>query len=336
MRAYRFTDPSKGLEYTEVPIPVTQNNQVLVEVRAVGLCHTDCNIISGDDNTFFWKRPITLGHEIAGVVVEIGSDVTKFKVGDRVLSIIGTQHPITFADVTSTASIGYDGGFAEYAALFESKALHIPEGVTFPQAAVATDAVATAYHAVVVEGQITAASKFAIIWLGGLGLSAAQIASLYGAKVYGIERNKRKYGVAAQAGVHASAKSFDGFPGIRFDVVVDFVGTGYTTTAAAKAVKPGGKVVLVGLGGKRTMVDTHEFVAAGVTLKGSAGSTADEVEKSLQMIANKQINLFFEEVPFGEIKEQLERLAEGNVGWLVHRHAYDSVHWDHLNLRHLQ
>ncbi|KAF4990976.1 hypothetical protein FDECE_14183 [Fusarium decemcellulare] len=313
MKAYRFTDPSKGLEYTEVPIPVPEKNQVLIEVRAAGLCHTDCNIISGDDNTFFWKRPITLGHELAGVVVKVGSDVTKFKVGDRVLPIISTQHPITFADVTSTPGMGYDGGFAEYAVLFESKALHIPEAVTFPQAAVAADAVATAYHAVVVEGQITEASKIAMIGLGGLGLSAAQIASVYGAKVYGIERDSRKYGVAAQVGVHACAKSFDGFPGIQFDVVVDFVGAGDTTAAAAKAVKPGGRVVLVGLGRKRMTLDSHKFVTSGVTLIGSAGSTAHEVEKSLQMIANKQINPLLEEVPFGEIKEQLERLAKGNV-----------------------
>ncbi|KAH7146890.1 alcohol dehydrogenase, partial [Dactylonectria estremocensis] len=313
MKAYQFTNPSKGLEYKEVPVPVPDNNQVLVEVRATGLCHTDCNIISGKDDTFFWKRPIILGHELAGVVVGIGSDVTKFKVGDPVVSIIGIKHPMTFGDVTTTAGIGYDGGFAQYAALFESKTLHIPEGVTFAQAAVATDAVATAYHAVVVEGQISASSKIAIIGLGGLGLSAAQIASRFGSKVYGIERDTRKYVAAAQAGVYACAKSFDGFPGVRFDVVIDFVGAGSTTAAAAKAVEAGGKVVLVGLGKKEATLDTYEFVALGVTLKGSAGSSIGEVEKSLQMIANNEIEPLLEEIPFSEIREGLDRLSQGNV-----------------------
>ncbi|KAH7267849.1 chaperonin 10-like protein, partial [Fusarium redolens] len=169
--------------YLSLPVPIPDKNQLLVEVKATGLCHTDCNIVSGLDNTFFWKRPIILGHETAGVVVKVGSDVTKFKVGDPVVAVIGTEHPITFGDVTTAAGIGYDGGFAQYVALFESKTLRIPEGVTFAQAAVATDATATAYHAVDVEAQISASSKVAIIELGGLGLSAAQIASRLGSKV---------------------------------------------------------------------------------------------------------------------------------------------------------
>ncbi|KAH6986547.1 alcohol dehydrogenase [Ilyonectria sp. MPI-CAGE-AT-0026] len=313
MKAYQFTHPSKGLEYKEVPVPVPDKNQVLVEIKATGLCHTDWNIASGLDDTFFWKRPIILGHEIAGVVVGIGADVTKFNVGDPVVSIIGIEHPMTFGDVITTAGIGYDGGFAQYAALFESKTLRIPEGVTFAQAAVATDAVATAYHAVVVEGQISASSKIAIIGLGGLGLSAAQIASRFGSKVYGIERDNRKYVAAAQAGVYACAKSFDGFPGVRFDVVIDFAGAGSTTAAAAKVVEPGGKVILVGLAQKEATLNTHELVALGVTIKGSAGSSIGEVEKSLQMIANKEIEPLLEEIPFSKIKEGLDRLSQGNV-----------------------
>ncbi|KAH8649541.1 chaperonin 10-like protein [Ilyonectria robusta] len=303
MKAYQFTHPSKGLEYKEVPVPVPDKNQVLVEIKATGLCHTDCNIASGLDDTFFWKRPIILGHEIAGVVVGIGADVTKFNVGDPVVSIIGIEHPMTFGDVTTTAGIGYDGGFAQYAAIFESKTLRIPEGVTFAQAAVATDAVATAYHAVVVEGQISASSKIAIIGLGGLGLSAAQIASRFGSKVYGIERDNRKYVAAAQAGVYAST--------VRCSD--RFAGAGSTTAAAAKVVEPGGKVVLVGLAQKEATLNTHELVALGVTIKGSAGSSIGEVEKSLQMIANKEIEPLLEEIPFSKIKEGLDRLSQGNV-----------------------
>jgi len=313
MKAYQFNNPTTGLEYVDIPVPVPENNQVLVEVKATGLCHTDCNIISGKDDTFFWKRPITLGHEIAGQIVAIGSDVTKFKVGDRVVSALGPKHPITFEDVITSAGLGYNGGYAQYVSLYEFKAVRIPEGVTFPQAAVTTDAVATAYHAVVVEGQISASSKVAIIGLGGLGLSAAQIASRYGAKVYGIERDTRKFAPAAQAGVYACAKSFTGFPGIRFDVVVDFAGAGSTTAEAAKAVKPGGKVVLVGLSQKTTTLDTYGFVTLGVTLKGSGGSTLDEVEKCLQMVADKEIDPLLEEIPFDQIREGLSRLSRGAV-----------------------
>ena len=89
-------------------MPVPQSNQVLAQIKATGLCHTDCNIISGKDDTFFWKRPVVLGHEIAGYIVAIGPDVIKFKVEDRVVSVIGTEHPISFQDLTTSPGIGCD------------------------------------------------------------------------------------------------------------------------------------------------------------------------------------------------------------------------------------
>jgi len=313
MKAYQFHSPSTGLVYKDIPIPVPGSNEVLVKIKATGLCHTDINIFTGKDDTFFWKRPIVLGHEIAGEVVEIGSDVSKLSVGDRVVSAITTKHPISFGDLTTSPGIGRDGGFAQYVTLLAAKALPIPEGVSFAQAAVATDAVATAFHAVVTDGQVTAGSKVAIIGLGGLGLSAVQIASRYGAKVYGIELDPKKYVAAAHAGAYVCAKSFDKFPGARFDVVLDFAGTGATTVAATKAVKTGGKVVLIGLANRTAHIDTYDMIALGVTLKASGGSSIEEVEQCLKMIANKELDPLVEEISFANLKEGFDKLASGKV-----------------------
>ncbi|KAH7088262.1 alcohol dehydrogenase [Paraphoma chrysanthemicola] len=313
MKAYRFETPSEGLIYKDVPVPVPESNQVLVRIKAAGICHTDINIITGKDDTFFWKRPITLGHELAGEIVEIGANVTNFKVGDRVVAAITTKHPLTFGDVTTSPGIGKDGGFAEYVTVLEAKTVRIPDDVTFAHAAVATDAVATAYHSVIVDGEVTAGSKVAIIGLGGLGLSAAQIAVRQGAKVYGIELDTRKYVPAAQVGVYSCAKSFAKFPGARFDVILDFAGTGATTVAAAKAVRPGGRVVLIGLANRTAPIDTYELIALGVTIKASGGSSIQEVEKCLQMIADKEFDPTVEEVNFRQLKEGIDKLASGNV-----------------------
>lgn len=81
--------------------------------------------------------------------------------------------------MTTSAGIGYDGGYAEFAVFYTAKTLRIPDGVTFAHAAMATDAVATAYHAVVAEGQATSSSTIAIVGLGGLGLSGVNCV-LYG------------------------------------------------------------------------------------------------------------------------------------------------------------
>ncbi|KAH7409044.1 alcohol dehydrogenase [Cadophora sp. MPI-SDFR-AT-0126] len=312
MKAFRFHTVAKGLELKDVPIPKPGKNQLLVQVKAAGLCHTDCNVISGKDDILFWQRPITLGHEIAGIVVELGPHVTEFKTGERVTCVTGVTHPITINDVTTSAGIGYDGGYAEYVLFNAVKTLRIPSCVSFPQAAAATDALATAYHALS-EAHIAPNDKVAIIGLGGLGLSAVEIATLRGAKVYGVDIRTKTYIHALQSGASLCAKSIAKFSGVQFDAVVDFAGVGVTTAAAAKAVKPGGRVVLVGLGAKECKLSTYDFVAMGVTLKGSVGASKEEVEKVLRLVAEGKLNPFLEEIPFNDVKKGLGRLEEGTA-----------------------
>jgi propanol-preferring alcohol dehydrogenase len=313
MKAFQFSNVSKGLEFKDVRIPSPGNGQVLVQVKATGLCHTDCNVISGKDDMLFWQRPITLGHEIAGTIVTLGPDVTEFSIGERVISGLGVDHPLTFEDVTTSPGIGYDGGYAEYAVFNVPKTLRIPDSVTFAQAAVATDAIATAYHAVMVEGRVSSSSTVAIIGLGGLGLSAVSLARLMGAKVYGIDIDPKKYVSALQFGALTCAKSLDKFSGIRFDVVVDFAGAGVTTAAAVKAVKSGGRIILVGLAAKEATLSTYDFVAQGAHLIGSAGSSVEEVREVLELIAEGKIDPLIEEIPFADIPKGLDRLSNGGA-----------------------
>lgn len=313
MRAFQFADISKGLELKDVPLPKPGVGQVLVRVKATGLCHTDCNTISGKDSRLILKHPITLGHEIAGIIVALGPEVTEFNIGERVLSLIAIDHPLAFQDVTTSAGFGYDGGYAEYVVLNVQKTLRIPDQVTFAQAAVATDAVATAYYAVVAQGQASSSSTIAIIGLGGLGLSAVSIASSTGAKVYGIDIDPRKYLAAIQCGALRCGKSLATFSGIQFDTVVDFAGAGITTASSVNAVKPGGIIVLVGLAAKEVTLSTYDFIARGVTLKGTIGASREEVEQVLELIAKKKIHPVLDEIPFADIAAGLERLNTGNV-----------------------
>lgn len=313
MKAFQFEDISNGLELKDVPVPKPSEGQVLVQVKAAGLCHTDCHVLNGKEKVLIIKRPITLGHEVAGTIVELGSGVTGFNVGDNVVSGMATNRPITISDMKTSVGIGFDGGYAEFALFYASKTLKIPDGVSFAQAAAATDAVATAYHAVIGEGQTNASTTIGIIGLGGLGLSGVQIAALMGAKVYGVDLDARKFVTAQQHGATMCAKSLERLAGIHFDVIVDFAGAGTTTAAAAKAVKPGGRVVLVGLAATETTLSTHEFIAQSVTLLAGSGSTLDELQEVLQLISKGSITPILEEIPFYDIPAGLKRLEEGAV-----------------------
>lgn len=169
MRAFQITDAETGLEAVELDIPQPGPGQVLLKVEAAGLCHSDTHIVRGKGDAYTAKRPITLGHEVAGVVTVVGKSVQDIKAGDRI-AVALTCHPLADVDWSTFIGLSYDGGYAEHAIAYARHCVRIPDQVTFAQAAVATDSIVTAYHAVVAEARTDASSTIAIVGLGGLGL----------------------------------------------------------------------------------------------------------------------------------------------------------------------
>lgn len=172
MRAFQITDAETGLEAKQVGIPQPGPGQVLIKVEACGLCHSDTHIVQGKGDAYTAKRPITLGHEVAGVITVVGENVQNLKVGDRI-AIALTCHPLADIDWSMFVGLSYDGGYAEYTIGYARHCVPIPDQVSFAQAAVATDSIATAYHAVMTEAQANSSSTIAIVGLGGLGLKYA-------------------------------------------------------------------------------------------------------------------------------------------------------------------
>ena len=263
MKAYQFEDVERGLKLVDVPVPILASDQVLLKVEAAGLCHSDVHIISGAFSNHLKKRPMTLGHEVAGVVVEVGSEVSNFAVGNRVV-ITSVLYPVEERSSLRNIGLDYDGGYAPFAVADACRVVKIPDSVSYPQAAVATDAVATAYHAVVVEAEAVASKTIGIVGLGGLGLNGVQIASLQGSKVYGIDIDAKKFAEAKRYGAITCFTSLNEASGIIFDSIVNFAGIGSTLRDAVNAVKLGGIVVSVGLGSKELSFDTANLVLKNV------------------------------------------------------------------------
>lgn len=316
MKAFRFVDVHSGLRLSNLPRPVLGPEEVLIEVRAAGLCHTDCTITKDETYGLIKKRPITLGHEVAGTIVETGSSISGYEIGEGIACCIQCQ-PISKQDWSQAVGIGYDGGYAEFAIVGKENITRIPDGVSFAQAAVATDSVATAYHAIVTEGCISSSSTVAVIGLGGLGLAGVQIAALKGGAVYGIDRDATKFDAARTLGASLCAQSLGEISGICFDVVYDFAGAGVTTAAAAKSVRAGGKVVLVGLASSETTLETHDLVTRNITLQGSVGASKSELEDVLQLIAQGQLTPLMKEIPFSDIPKGIEELRMGKINGRV-------------------
>lgn len=312
MKAYRFHESETGLQLRDIPIPTPRAGEVLITVLAAGLCHTDCHIINGHVNEWIRKRPITLGHEVAGIVCVIGPGVSNVKVGDRVaVSLPG--HSTEEPDWDNAVGMGFDGGYAEKIAVPARFIVPIPENVSFEQAAVAGDSILTAYHAVIVEAEADATKTVGIVGLGGVGLNGVRVAALQGATVYGVDIDKTKFDEARGQGATACYTSLSDAAHIRFDVIVDFAGVGTTTADAVKAVKAGGRVVLVGMGVPTMILPSLAIVTRRIQIHGSLGASMAEFGQVLELISKGLIMPVLEEIAFMDVVEGLKRVERSEV-----------------------
>jgi propanol-preferring alcohol dehydrogenase len=254
---------------------------------------------------FMIRRPITIGHEIAGVVAVVGDEVSGWQAGDRV-------------GVCPTTSLGapgfaFDGGYAEQVVVGEEALVRIPDAVPMALAAAGTDAGMTSHHAVVVIGEASPGDKVGIIGLGGLGQFAARIAVLRGADVYVAEINEQARLLAEDLGVTAIGRSIREFSDIGLDVIVDLAGFGTTTAEAIESVRVGGRVVQIGMGRLEATISTEALIHRRVTLIGSSGGTKDDVAAVFAYLASGDLKPAVTTIDFDEIPEGLARLERGEV-----------------------
>ncbi|PSN67353.1 GroES-like protein [Corynespora cassiicola Philippines] len=320
MKAYQYSDAANGLELKDVPVPQPGADEVLIRVKAAGMCHSDCHIYQGKGDSWLLRRPITLGHEVAGEIIETGSNVIDYRPGDRV-AVYHVGQPVEERKWAESIGLGFDGGYAEFATPPVSRIRRIPEGVSFAQAAVATDALATSYQAVVSRAGAKKNRTIGVIGLGGLGMSGLAFGVIEGATVYGFDIMESKFEEAKRLGATECFKSTEQAKEVVFDAFVDFVGAESTTQAALSSVKEGGTVVLVGLATDTTRVPTHLLITRSLTLAGSIGASKADLDRVLDLLQQGSIDPLLVEVPFHEIPATLDKLDKGKL--LVGRYWAD-------------
>ncbi|MGC9335981.1 MAG: alcohol dehydrogenase catalytic domain-containing protein, partial [Anaerolineae bacterium] len=203
MKAVQLVAIGQPLELRQVPVPEIDDRDVLVRVKAAGICHSDVHYRAGTSPV--GPLPMTPGHEVAGVVEEVGAQVANLGVGDRVC----LHYLITCGDCAYCAlgseqfcvegsMIGKyrDGGYAEYIAVPARSAVHLPEEIPFEQGAVMMCSSATSFHALR-KGRLEAGETVAVFGIGGLGMSAIQLARTMGAlDVYAVDINEKRLAMA--------------------------------------------------------------------------------------------------------------------------------------------
>ncbi len=303
------------LHLQEVPDPQPGPYDAVVRVEACGVCRSDWHVWRGD---WAWvgvrpTLPLVLGHEFAGVVEAAGDAVEGFRPGDRVtvpfrlacgrceLCRSGRSNLCPHRGVLG---VDLDGAFARRVRVpdADTNLVRLPPSVDFLSAASLGCRYATAYHALVHRAGVRPGEWVAVFGVGGVGLSAVQIASAVGAHVVAVDvreaQLERALREGAAAAVHATSP--DAWKRVReiadgqgAHVVVEAVGTAATVHQALRCVRRGGRVVQVGLTGREEQgavpVPLDRLVLLEVSLLGSAGCPGWALPGLLGLVASGKL-----------------------------------------------
>ena len=336
MRALQLVGPQRA-ELRDVPYPEPAPGEVVLTVRAAGVCHSDLHMLHARRVVF--PLPLVLGHEVAGTVAAVGEGVSGWEVGAGALvhlcwgcgrcraCVAGADNYCDAFPRTTVPGpgLGHPGGMAEMIAV---PARHlVPLGDLDPvQAAPLTDAGLTPYHAVSVSrSRISPTSTVAVIGVGGLGHVAVQILrATTGATVVAVDTDEGRLRHAEDLGADRSLLSDEHTAtallgltgGAGVDVVLDFVGAAATTALAGEVVRSGGQVTLVGLAAGRL-----EHAAApppiglpwGVSVVKPYGGTRHDLAQVLALSRAGRIAVQVEPSPLSDALDVLDRLERGRV-----------------------
>ncbi len=271
MKAIRMMEAGKPLELCDVPVPRIGAGEILVRVRAAGICHSDAHYRAGRSRVD--PLPLTLGHEVAGVIEEIGAGVDGVKTGDRVClhyniccAVCDACRQGNDQFCPKCLMIGHytDGGFAEYIAVPARNAIPLPTEIPFEEGATLMCASATSYHALR-KGRLKAGEAVAVFGVGGLGISAIQIARAFGARtVYAVDISEKKLAAAKRLGAIAiHAGKADAVAEIRertgggVDVALEVIGLPGTIQQSLRCLGNMGRAVVAGITDLPVAIDTY-------------------------------------------------------------------------------
>ncbi|MDH6516851.1 putative zinc-type alcohol dehydrogenase-like protein [Streptomyces sp. SAI-135] len=330
--AYAAPAAKAPLERTTIERRAVREHDVLIDIKFAGICHSDIHQArEGWGEAIF---PMVPGHEIAGIVSEVGPGVTKYKVGDRVgvgclvdscrecdNCKAGLEQHCTGGNVGTYNSVGKDGeptygGYSEKVVVDENFVVRIPEGLALDEAAPLLCAGITTYSPLKRWGAAPG-KKVAVIGLGGLGHMGVKIAHALGAEVTVLSQSLRKKDDGLKLGAdHYYATSdettFKELAG-SFDLILSTVSAPLDFGAYLGLLKAGGALVNVGAPEEPISLNLFSLIGGSKTLAGSAIGGIAETQEMLDFCAQHGIGAEIELIAASEINEAYERVVNSDV-----------------------
>jgi D-arabinose 1-dehydrogenase-like Zn-dependent alcohol dehydrogenase len=265
MRAIQLIQQGSPLEERELDEPLPRDGEIVVDVRAAGICHSDAHYRAGGGRV---NLPVTLGHEVAGVIRDTNERVALHYLVDNG-EMIGKER---------------DGGYAERIVVERHNAIAIPDEVPFEHAAIMMCSTATAWHALRLA-QIRSGESLAIIGFGGLGVSAIQLARVLGVtKISAVDVVPEKLKLATSLGAETELG--------EVDVALEFSGNPAAALRALRALKPGGRLIIVAINLRKLEIDPYSDVLTKERrIIGCSDHTREELLELMQIAKRREIDL---------------------------------------------
>lgn len=314
----------------QLPEPKPGPGEVLLKIHAAGICGTDLHIVSGERDC---NPPVIMGHEFAGTIVELGAGVDGWAIGDRVTSMpfaivcgicefcLSGEFGLCAARKSYGSRV--NGAFAEYMAVRASRMYRLPGNQDFTAGAL-TEPLACVTKAVFDVGELRPGEIAAVLGPGPIGLLTTQVIKAAGACgiLFGLKSDTDRLALGRKLG--AQAISFADEPGVveqavealgveGVDAVFECSGAGEALDLALKLVRRKGRVIQVGLFGKKLSIELDNLVFKDLTCKGSFTSSASSWKRALELTAAGQVDtlsLVSDILPLEEVERAFALAAD--------------------------
>jgi L-iditol 2-dehydrogenase len=282
----------------DLPIPQIKPDEVLIQVKACGICGSDVHGMDGSTGRRI--PPIVMGHEAAGEIVAFGENASSWSVGDRVtmdstLFCGDCQYcrrgQVNLCDNRQVLGVSCQeyrrqGAFAEYVAVPARVLCRLPDGLSYERAAM-VEPVSVAVHGVKRAG-VGPGDRVAVVGVGMIGVLVVQVLKAMGvSEIVAVDIDPHKLESAAKLGATSTATSS---AGMELDAAIEAVGVTETVEMAIRSVRKGGSVSLVGNFSPSVQIPLQVAVTREISIYGSCASQGD-YEESLQLIASGAVQV---------------------------------------------
>lgn len=336
MRALQYVTIGSPPEIVDIEKPSPRPGEVLLQVTAAGLCHSDIFLMGLPADQYTFGLPLTLGHEAVGVVAELGEGTRGVSIGDHVAVYgpwgCGRCVPCSRGEenyCTRAAErhivppgLGAPGAMAEFMIVDDVRHLVPITGLDPVSTVSLTDAGLTPYHAIKAElGSLTPGSTTVVVGAGGLGHVAIQILrAITSTRIVAVDVSEQKLGLAESVGAHHLLRSDQHTAeairqltgGEGADVVLDFVGSETTLTTARECVRVNGSVVIVGIGGG-VLPAGFFSTPFGVRVRNPYWGTRDELAEVIELARGGHVDVAVETFTLAEGPLAYSRLHDGDL-----------------------